>query len=374
MTTQSPRPTVLKSGEGGRAVAFNGRFLNSPQSGVQRVAGRLIAALDEMLTARADPSRVSLLAPRDTPRPPLQHIDFQPVGRRGGQVWEQVELPRALSGATLINLCNAAPLFTDSRLTMIHDAQVFESPKSYSPAFAAWYRFSLPRIAARAQRVLTVSEYSKSRLVEFGIASADHIAVVHNGVDHILGTAPDPDALSRLGLESFRYVVLFGAYQAHKNLDFALKLFAGGALGDVTLVVIGPVDWTEIKSRYDLNPDPSVLLAGRQTDEAIRSLLESAAFMICPSTTEGFGLPPMEAMSLGCPAIVSRAGALPEVCAYAAVYAEANDADGWRHEISALWQEGVNPLRRDRARLRAGSFTWRRSAERLWSLVEEPAR
>ena len=372
MTKALPRPTVIKNGEHGRSVVFNGRFLKSPQSGVQRVAGRLILAVDEMLSGRADPANVSVFTPPGAPALPLRAILSKTIGRRGGQIWEQMELPVAASGSALINLCNAAPLLADSHLTMIHDAQVFESPGSYSRAFSAWYRFCLPRIARRARRVLTVSNYSKNKLVEYGVAEADHIAVIPNGVDHMLQTAPDPDALARLGLAPHRYVVLFGAYQAHKNLDFALRLFAKGALGEVKLVVVGAVDWAEVKARYDLDPDPSILLAGRQTDESIRSLLESAAFMICPSTTEGFGLPPMEAMILGCPAIVSRAGALPEVCGDAALYAEVGDADGWRHAITTLWNDGPDPTRRDRARHRAGEFTWRRAAERLWTLVETP--
>src|SRR5438874_102629 len=81
-------------------------------------------------------------------RLPLSAMRFEADSLLRGQAWEQIELPLAADRARLINLCNAGPLLAPSALTLIHDAQVYLSPQSYSPAFARWYRLALPRLAA----------------------------------------------------------------------------------------------------------------------------------------------------------------------------------------------------------------------------------
>ena len=74
------------------------------------------------------------------------------------------------AGCLLVNLCNLAPLAGGRSITMIHDAQVFISPNSYSRAFRSWYQFALPRIGKSSQLVLTVSEFSRGQLEHYGVA------------------------------------------------------------------------------------------------------------------------------------------------------------------------------------------------------------
>ena len=69
---------------------------------------------------------------------------------------------------------------------MIHDAQVFITPDSYSWAFANWYRKVLPALGQRHLRILTVSEFSADQLVRYGVAKRENITVIPNGVDHVL--------------------------------------------------------------------------------------------------------------------------------------------------------------------------------------------
>jgi len=93
-----------------------------------------------------------------------------------------------------------------------------------------------------------------------------------------------------------------------------------------------------------------------------------------PSTTEGFGLPPLEAMAVGCPAIVAPQGALPEVCGEAALYADADDADAWVEAIAALAENpGLRGRMRALGRVQAGRYRWAESARLLLDIIQDVA-
>ena len=351
---------------------INGRFLGAPQTGVQRVALNLIQAMDRLLAERrCGDGDWTLCAPSGA----QQQIGLSAMAFRGesllkGQAWEQFELPVAAGGAELINLCNAGPIMAASALTMIHDAQVYLAPESYSPAFRRWYRLALPRLAARSRRVVTVSDFSRRMLARFGVAPIERISVVPNGVDHMLAVAPDAAALGRLGLAAGSYVFAFGSLQPHKNLALLLRAFADPALADLRLVVSGGLDPATVARTLGVAPSRNVLFAGRLTDGEIRALLEAAVCLACPSTTEGFGLPPMEAMVLGCPAVVAPTGAMPEVCGPAAVYAPLDDVGAWVEAIGALASDADARAERSRlGRRHAARYSWRRSADRLSELL-----
>ena len=107
-----------------------------------------------------------------------------------GHAWEQVELPWRTRGTVLLSFCNLAPALHGASVPMFHDAQIYSTPQSYSPAFRAFYRLIQPLAGARALRVLTVSQFSKDQLTQYGVAREGNIRVVPNGVTHGQHHAP----------------------------------------------------------------------------------------------------------------------------------------------------------------------------------------
>jgi len=297
--------------------------------------------------------------------------------RRGGvltwQAWEQLELPGLARGAVLVNLCNLAPLRHPRSVTLIHDAQVYLTPESYSTAFLAWYRFALPRIGARAARIVTISEYSRDCLVRFGVAPREKISVVPNGADHLCEVAAEPGIITRLALRPGRYVLAAANAQRHKNVSVLFKAFASPALADLTLVLAG-ADGAQAFAASGAVPPPGAVFAGRVSDGELKALYENAACLAFPSTTEGFGLPPVEAMALGCPAVVAPCGALPEVCGDAALYAAADDPAAWAPAIRRLADEpDLAEAMRGAGRARAALYRWEASARKLLAVIDEVA-
>jgi glycosyltransferase involved in cell wall biosynthesis len=255
---------------------------------------------------------------------------------------------------------------------MIHDAQVHDAPGSYSVAFRAWYKTIQPLLGARHKRVLTVSSYSKQRIAAAGIAPASKISVIHNGLDHVLRITPAPEVLARLDLRSQNYVLGLASIQPHKNVRILIDAFKDDRLSSVQLVLFGGADRAAIEHLIAGPLPENVVLAGKVTDGELRSLMETALCFCFPSTTEGFGLPPLEALILGCPAVCAPYGALPEVCGESVVYADPFRAEEWTESILKLRDDEAFRLAQEASGIaHAAQFKWSASAKRLLAILDE---
>ncbi|MFC4440900.1 glycosyltransferase family 4 protein [Caulobacter henricii] len=287
-------------------------------------------------------------------------------GHLGGQVWEQFELPSMRGDRCLFSPCNTGPMAVRDQVVLIHDAQPWLQPEAYSPAFRAWYRFLLPQLARRARVVLTISEYSRVQLERFGVVPPGKARVVLNGADHILKISPDPDTLGRHGLIPGGYLLALGNLSPHKNLAMLMRAAAARPAGQPPLVIAGGGN-SRVFADASLAPPPGVRLLGRISDGELRALYAHAAAFVFPSLTEGFGLPPLEAMLCGCPTVVSRAGAIPEVCGDASAYVDPTDEAGWIRamvEVAALGADARQARVQDGLQ-HAATFTWARAARQV---------
>lgn len=355
-------------------LAINGKFLAAQPTGVHRVAAELTHALCAIAQKRPGALDIQLWVPPDAAEAarafdlpvrvitPLRHI-----------AWEQLSIPLRDPERLLLNFCNIGPVLRANAITMIHDAQVYATPESYSRLFRMWYKGIQPILGRRNRAILTVSEHSRTEIAHHGVCDAGKIDVVHNGVDHILRVEAEPGIVARLGLEPGRYVVALAATQAHKNIALLARAFAHQRLAGLKLVLVGGTKREAFAASGIMLPANTVL-SGRVSDGELRALYEAALCIAFPSRTEGFGLPPLEAMLLGCPAVVASCGALPEVCGAAALYADADDEEVWVAQLRAL---ADNPALRARTSAlgmeQARQFTWARAAERLLEIVAERA-
>jgi len=352
-----------------RTVIVNGKFLSAAPTGVHRVAHELVTHAHRLLQRDAAASRrlrLELWIPRDAAaRAGDLGLPVRLVAPLTGIPWEQITLPLRARGALLLSLCNVGPMIARNAVTMFHDAQVHLTPDSYGPGFRAWYRLHQPIAGRRHRRILTVSEYSREQIAAHGVAPRERIGVIHNGVDHLLDVKPDPAALERLGLKPRGYVLALANTQPHKNVRVLLEAFRHPSLQQLKLVLFGSEGPEAFEAR-GLAVPPGVIHAGRVSDAELRGLYDQALCLGFPSTTEGFGLPPLEAMQVGCPAVVAPCGALPEVCGPAALYADPGNPQAWVQAIADLAGNTIHREERVAAgRSRAAMFTWDRAAGRL---------
>lgn len=365
-----------------RPVILNGKFLTMSSTGVSRVAEELTRAIGDILANEPDILRgreIRVVAPDETDaarREGVHALNGIRVHRGGlfsgkfrNLIWEQLSLPFMARKGLLVNLCNSGPIWHSHSISLIHDAQVYLTPQSYGRGFRQWYRFMLPILGRRSARILTVSHYSKAKLVAHGVASADKITVIHNGCDQILRVVPDTDFPQRLGLTTGGYVVALANTQAHKNIQVLLQAFMRPELQDMTLVLFGADDRQDFENKGLKVPD-NVVFTGRVSDPELAGLIQGACAMACPSLTEGFGLPPLEAMRLGCPAIIAPCGALPEVCGEAALQADPHMPAQWVAQIRRL-KDDPSFLHELSVRgiAQASGFTWDAAARRLLDVL-----
>ena len=198
------------------------------------------------------------------------------------------------------------------------------------------------------------------------------VSMVHNGVDHV---QPRPlDAVSQAWLRSLglpeRWVLFAGALDARKNLELVLDALERLGPRAPALVLAGQ-RW------YGSGPIEKRIGGLRATGLDIRplgylaepllwGLMAAAPVFVFPSRDEGFGLPPLEAMALGTPVVVSTAAALPEVCGEAAVQVGPDDAAGLASALQRLLEDRAERTRRGEAgRERARAFRWDAVAEHL---------
>lgn len=350
---------------------INGKFASQRITGVQRVGYELAMAFQRLFPDETDlPLLIPPNARSDTVLPKAKKI-----GRwLKGSLWEQLLLPFAIRGRTLLSLCNMGPLFVRRQIVMMHDVAIYDLPENYSWKYRLWYRVAFSLLKRNASHIVTVSEFSKTRIMKRLGVDASRISVVLNGVDHFEKIAPDPAILSRLNLQNDGYVLAVGNLSVGKNLPRIVAAMERlSDRHDLKFVVVGGCDLrvfsSQAKVGYDLSKN--IIPAGFVSDGELRALYENAACFLFPSLYEGFGLPPLEAMSCGCPVIVSREASLPEVCGDAAMYCDAYSVDDIVDKVTQMMDDAaVRETWRERGRHHARGFRWERSAHQLLDVLE----
>ncbi len=197
--------------------------------------------------------------------------------------------------------------------------------------------------------------------------------MAHLGVDHV--RPPVLDATSQRFLETLglpvEFLLYVGALDSRKNV--ALVLDALERLRPwrrVPFVLVGQAWYgsapVEQRIREMRSAGYDIRTLGFQPEPLLRALMQRATVFVFPSRGEGFGLPPLEAMALGTPAVVSTAGALPEVCGEAAVHVRPDDAPGLATALRRLLESPEERRARSEAgRRHAEGFRWARVAEHL---------
>lgn len=337
---------------------LNGRFLTQPTTGVQRYALEVVRSLDLELCQRG--GRATMLAPRSAAKVDYRAIDVKRWGRTAGPVWEQAELGFARR-QPILSLCNVGPLLATDQILCIHDVNVLRCPESYSPGFRRFYRALLPRLVRRAARLVTVSRASRRDLARvFSLRESD-IEVFPNGHEHALEWRAERSALNDPGATWRPFVLMIGSRAIHKNLPLVLGL--AGALDALGLDIVVAGGDAAIFAPSAREGAGNVRFLGRVSEDDLGWLYRNALCLAFPSRFEGFGLPMLEAMALGCPVIAAPIPSSREVCGSAAAYAEADDASAWLKLFSSLARNpGLRAEMVERGRLRAPAYSWRATA------------
>jgi glycosyltransferase involved in cell wall biosynthesis len=348
-----------------RSWAINGRFVAQRMTGVQRYAHEIVTALDELLAENRDAAaRLAMrlvLPPAAETAPKLANIDIGRTSFAAGHAWDQFVLP--LHATRVLSLGNFGPVIARKHIVCIHDANTFILPESYSRSFRLAYQNLLPLVGRRASRVATVSRFSADMLVQYGVCKREKIFIAPNGHEHILRWDSANARLPFAGRSQRPYVLLLGSRAKHKNIDVVLAQAQALDLAGIDVVVAGGASGIFAAQTQDASQS-NVHRIGFVGDDELAALYEGALCLAFPSKTEGFGIPPLEAMAKGCAVISSDAASLLEVGGDAVIYVKPDDPTGWREAIIGLSANGQRRAElAAKGRQRAALFSWKHSAE-----------
>lgn len=346
----------------------NARFLT------QRITGSQRYCIEIARNLRRRDSSIRFLTPRDVRHEEIANeLGADVVGSRTGVLWEQLDLPRYLKrngSPLLVSMQYTAPMLYTRSIVTIHDV-VFRNPQWVSRSFHYWYRFLIPRVVARARRVVTVSEFSKKEIVETLGVPSKKIVVVYGAASESFSQLAASVGENEFG----RYVLGVATLSKRKNFNGLIRAFLGTADKSVKLILVGGFDAAVYGRDAELSKllgSERIVLAGYVSDEQLARLYKHAQIFVFPSFYEGFGIPPIEAMSVGCPVITSNVASLPEVCGEAARFVDPSDERALTVALDDLLSDSDSRAElRERGRVQAARYNWQRSAVRFAEIAEE---
>ena len=260
----------------------------------------------------------------------------------------------------------------------VHDLIPQLLPETVSTAFRLQFKMWLHRSLQVAEAVTCVSETTRRDLLSYYSVSPDKVWVVPNGVDH----TPPPDAQATAQVEALalpeNYVLYAGSLDVRKNVTLLLSAMERLAQKGhkVPLVLMGQKWFGSGEAEQRIQAlragGLDVRHLGYQPDNVFYEVVRRAAVFAFPSWYEGFGLPPLEAMSLGVCTLVSHGGSLPEVCGPGAWVLPLNDTAAWAQAIFECRQsDSLRAQWAEKGKRHAAAYTWSASARKLKMLYEQ---
>lgn len=339
------------------SLLINGRFLTRPVTGVERYGRSLLAVVAQQWPdARVIVPTYSGITGR------IHGLAIVPYGRTRGHMWEQLELPRALEkGDVLLSPANTGPLNANDHVPVIHDLAFVHHPEWFNSRFATWYKLLTPRLARRSARVIAVSDTMRAELDRFFGLRTDQVAIVPPYVDPELLNAP------MLIPRNKPYYLVVSSLDPRKGLDRVINWFTGLQRPDFDLVIVGRPG--RAFNTVEIPASDHISLLDQVDDTQLANLYRNAIALVQASYYEGFGLPVLEALALGCPVIAAPLPVFEEQFGDAILTADI----GYTRSMMRAMVRVNDPAERralvERGRSRAAQFNAARTTDALRNVL-----
>ena len=338
-------------------IAINTRALGAMLTGSQRYIAELLRYFPD--------DKISSIAPDEY----LNGIK--------GHMWEQFQLPSKVMGNLLFSPSNSGPLMVRNQVLTLLDVVPIDHPELLNGTFAKWYRFLIPRLVKTVHHVVTISDFSKSRIIATCGIPESKVTSIPLAVSEnfYFRTAVESlPVIEGLKLPTDRFVLCLGSLEPRKNLARLLKawsLIQDSIDDDIWLIIVGGQGSRNVFQNLALEPNiPRVHFTGHIPDSYLPSLYSSAMMFVYPSFYEGFGLPPLEAMACKSPVIVGNRASLPEVVGKSGMMVNPFDEKDIADKILMLLRDDA--LRSALAKNgyeRSKIFSWQDTAKKTFEIL-----
>lgn len=338
---------------------INGLFLTQQVGGLQRYAYEMCKALDRIVEGK----NLKIVVPEaySGEIDIFDNIEIIKYGSHNGLLWEQTDLRKYIkkNGSVSVNFCNVTPLHVKPGITAVHDLMFKLFPEWFTTIrnklSCVWHTYQAGYALKHEKYILCTSNFTKSVLESEYPICKGKVVVTPVGWQHVLEFKENKNWERDY------------PFLKKKQFYFSMATRSGNKNGQwiVDVARKNPNSVFAIAGRSyekeETNIPPNMHVLGYVSDADACSLMKNCKAFICPSFYEGFGDPPLEALALGTPIIVSNKSALPEVFEKAAHYIDPYNTDV---DLDNLLEERV-----EEPSTVLNKYSWEESAKILYNLM-----
>lgn len=341
---------------------FDGQVYAQRLTGLYRYADELLMEFDKLI----EKNEYEIVVPKYVDLSgKFQNLKVVYYGNVKGIMWTQISLAMYLlkHNATSIGFCNTTPLIKPG-ITVIHDIgyKVLKThfKNLYGRLSSLWHRLNYWVVAKSNMPIISVSEFSKKQLSEVYHVPMDRITVIGNGWQHYKRIKEDDGIQRKIDtLEKDNFYFALGNLEERKNFKWIMEVAQRNS--KETFVVAGG-SVKNAKDKIDFSKFPNVIFVGYISDGYAKWLMKNCKAFLFPSVFEGFGIPPLEALSVGTKVICARTSSLPEVCGNAVSYIDPHQYDIDLQQLERDSHEQYYKATLDK-------YSWKKSAKLLWDFM-----
>ena len=349
-----------------KTIIINGESWCRNLTGIERLAIEVTNAFDNLVVQ----GEMELLLPKNAKNiPQYKNIKVTVLDYEANSFlrWTQFVFQRYVMKhhGVALDYSNTCPFLLPG-FEFLHDIYCKLYPQDFTSRrdkLVRLYSNMMYRtIAKRAKAIFTVSEYTKQTIIDTYRVNPDRIHVVYSGVSEYKNIPADEKIFERLPqLKEKPFYFTLGSLSTRKNLKWIAdhaELYPNEifAVSGKALLNVVPPELEKLKSL------PNIVMTGYLSDEEVKALLSKCKAFVFPTYFEGFGLPPLEALSCGAPIIVSNITSLPEIYGKCAHYIDPNEPNV---DLEKLLAEPVEPAEKILEK-----YTLENTAKRMYEVIK----
>lgn len=340
---------------------INGKiFIKKYISGVQRYTLEILNELDNIIAK----DEIEICTPKSAKNiPNYKNFKIVKYSKLKEIPWEQIAFPYYVkkNKGISINLGNVSP-WVNPGIVCIHDVNCIKNPKNFQKRMVLWYRILFKRAIKKGKKIITVSEFSKREMLDCYSVNKDKIVVINNSWEHFNRVEEDYGIFEKYPeLKEKDFFFSIGTLTKHKNLEWVLKIARKNP--QYIFAISGFVNIQKFKDELDLESPKNVIYLGYLSDGEVKAIYKKTKALLFPSLYEGFGLPPIEALSVGAKVVVADIECMHEIFEDTVMYIDPHKYD---INIEKLLNQKVAEPEKILKK-----YSWKSSAEKLLSLIKE---
>ena len=268
-------------------------------------------------------------------------------------------------------------------IAVIHDLNFEYYPEDIPFLARKYFKKYFPLFAKKANRIATVSEYSKQDISQTYKVSIDKIDVVYDGANELFKpvSAEEKKRISRKYANTEEYFLFVGALSPRKNVARLLQAFdefKKSESSKIKLVIAGEKMWKtgDIENTFEhMQFKSDVIFAGRLGTNELKDVMASALALVFVPYFEGFGIPIVEAMYCDVPVITSNVTSMPEIAGNAGLLVGPFSVNSIKDGMMRIYKdETLRSQLITNGRKQRENFSWDKTAEKLWNCIEKTSR